>query len=130
MAIADDIRPGDDSIEVSEKLVGRQRTRNLREMLDFLGLPTDVIDLAFGNLYTRDVLSQKQRELCAVAALCVLERKNELKSHIIAALRTGASKKEVAEVLFQMAVYGGVPVSIEGLNIAREVFEKSAEKEK
>ena len=32
MTIASDIRPGDDPVEVSEKLVGRQRTRFLREL--------------------------------------------------------------------------------------------------
>ncbi len=31
-----------------------------------------------GVLYSRDVISQKQRELCAVASLTVLDRHNEL----------------------------------------------------
>jgi hypothetical protein len=31
-----------------------------------------------GKLYSREVISQKQRELCAVAALTVLNRTNEL----------------------------------------------------
>ncbi len=61
-----------------------------------------------------------------MAALCALNRTNELKSHIIAAIRTGASKAEIAEVILQMSTYGGMPVCIEGLTIARQVFEKSA----
>jgi 4-carboxymuconolactone decarboxylase len=60
-----------------------------------------------------------------VAALCVLNRANELKSHVIAAIRTGATKAEVAEVILQMSTYGGMPVCLEGLEIARQVFEKS-----
>jgi 4-carboxymuconolactone decarboxylase len=57
-----------------------------------------------------------------------LNRTNELKSHIIAAVRAGATKTEVAEVLLQMSTYGGMPVCIEGLEIARQVFEKGPAK--
>ena len=128
MAIASDIRPGDDPREVSEKLVGRTRTALLRELFGFFDIPVDFIYHVFGNLYARDTLTQRERELCAVAALCVLNRTNELKSHIIAAVRAGATKKEVAEVILQMSTYGGMPVCIEGLTIARQVFEKPAEK--
>jgi 4-carboxymuconolactone decarboxylase len=128
MAIASDIRPGDDPVEVSEKLVGSTRTTLLRKLFAYFDIPADFINHVFGNLYARDVLTQRERELCAVAALCVLNRANELKSHIIAAVRAGATKAEVAEVLLQMSTYGGMPVCIEGLEIARQVFEKGPAK--
>jgi alkylhydroperoxidase/carboxymuconolactone decarboxylase family protein YurZ len=128
MTQASDIRPGDDPREVSEKLVGRTRTRLLRELFGYFDIPADFINHVFGNLYARDILTQRERELCAVAALCVLNRANELKSHIIAAVRAGATKAEVAEVLLQMSTYGGMPVCIEGLEIARQVFEKGPAK--
>jgi len=125
MSIAADIRPGDDPIEVSKKLVGRTRTRLLGELFGYFDIPDDFIDHVFKNLYARDTLTQRERELCAVAALCVLNRENELKSHIIAAIRAGATKAEVAEVILQMSTYGGMPVCIEGLQIAKKVFEKA-----
>ena len=128
MAMASDIRPGDDPVEVSEKLVGSTRTTLLRKLFAYFDIPADFINHVFGNLYARDVLTQRERELCAVAALCVLNRANELKSHIIAAVRAGATKAEVAEVLLQMSTYGGMPVCIEGLEIARQVFEKGPAK--
>jgi alkylhydroperoxidase/carboxymuconolactone decarboxylase family protein YurZ len=128
MATASDIRPGDDPVEVSEKLVGRTRTALLRKLFAYFDIPADFINHVFGSLYARDVLTQRERELCAVAALCVLNRTNELKSHIIAAVRAGATKTEVAEVLLQMSTYGGMPVCIEGLEIARQVFEKGPAK--
>ncbi len=124
MAIASDIRPGDDPVEVSEKLVGRTRTKLLNELFGYFDIPDAVFNHIFGNLYSRDTLTQRERELCAVAGLCVLNRANELKSHIIAAVRAGATKAEVAEVILQMSTYGGMPVCIEGLAIAKEVFDK------
>ena len=125
MAIASDIKPGDDPVEVSEKLVGRTRTKLLNELFGYFDIPDAVFNHIFGNLYSRDTLTQRERELCAVAGLCVLNRANELKSHIIAAVRAGATKAEVAEVILQMSTYGGMPVCIEGLAIAKEVFDKS-----
>jgi len=125
MAIASDIRPGADPVEVSEKLVGRTRTKLLNELFGYFDIPDAVFNHIFGNLYSRDTLTQRERELCAVAGLCVLNRANELKSHIIAAVRAGATKAEVAEVILQMSTYGGMPVCIEGLAIAKEVFDKS-----
>jgi len=129
MAIASDIRPGDDPVEVSKKLVGRTRTRLMRELFNYFDFPEDLFRHVFGNLYARDVLTQRERELCAVAALCVLNRTNELRSHVIAAFRAGATKDEVAEVVLQMSTYGGMPICIEGLALVREVLEKSGSKQ-
>jgi 4-carboxymuconolactone decarboxylase len=126
-AIAADIRPGDDPAEVSRKLVGDTRSQLLKELFGYFDIPSRFIDHIFGNLYARDVLTQRERELCAVAALCVLSRGNELRSHIIAAARSGATKAEIAEVILQMSTYGGMPVCIEGLAIARQVFDKAAD---
>ncbi len=69
-----------------------------------------------GNSYTL--------ELCAVAALTVLQRLEELRLHIGAALNVGATKEEVAEVIFQMMTYGGVPTTVEGLKICKAVLEE------
>lgn len=125
MAIASDIRPGDDPLQVSEKLVGSKRTKAMRDLFAYFGLPEDVFRYFFGTLYTRDVLTQRERELCAVAALCVLSRTEQLRTHIIAALRAGATRKEVVEVILQMSTYGGMPVTMEGLALCREIFVKS-----
>ena len=80
-----------------------------------------------GRLYSREVLSQKQRELCAVAALTILDRAAELRAHIAAALNVGATREEVAEVIFQMMTYGGVPVTVEGLRALKEVLAQRSE---
>jgi len=129
MAIASDIKAGDDPAEVSEKLVGRGRTRLMRELFSYFNVPEEVFEHIFSTLYSRDVLTQRERELCAVAGLCVLNRTNEVRSHIIAALRAGATKEEIAEVILQMSTYGGMPVCIEGLAVLREVLEKSSTKQ-
>jgi 4-carboxymuconolactone decarboxylase len=80
-----------------------------------------------GVLYSREVLSQKQRELCAVAALTVLHRPNEVRAHIHAALNVGATRQEVAEVIFQQATYGGMPVVVDALEVYARVLTERGE---
>jgi 4-carboxymuconolactone decarboxylase len=80
-----------------------------------------------GRLYSRTVISQRQRELCAVAALTVLARKNELRAHVHAALNVGATRREVTEVIFQQVTYGGMPVVAEGLAVLRRALEERGE---
>ena len=80
-----------------------------------------------GRLYAREVLSQKQRELCAVGALTVQKFWEELHIHCHAALNIGATDKEVAEVIFQMSTYGGVPCTVEGLKVLKQVLQERGE---
>ena len=80
-----------------------------------------------GKLYSREVISQSQRELCAVASLTVLNRANELRAHIHAALNVGANRREVAEVIFQQVTYGGMPVVVEALDVLKRVLEERGE---
>ena len=80
-----------------------------------------------GKLYSRDVISQKQRELCAVAALTVLHRPKELRAHVHAALNVGATRQEVAEVVFQQVTYGGMPVVVDALEVVAEVLKERGE---
>jgi len=80
-----------------------------------------------GTLYSREVIPQRDRELCAVAALAVLGRLPELRAHCHAALNVGASRREVAEVIFQMVTYGGMPVVVEGLRVLKDVLVERGE---
>lgn len=80
-----------------------------------------------GVLYSRDVIPQKTRELCACASLTVLGRGEELRAHIHAALNVGATRAELAEVIFQQVTYGGMPVVVEALQRLRDVLVERGE---
>ncbi len=90
------------------------------------GFSKSMMEVAFGHYYTRDGLDAKIRYLSTVAALAALggQTAPQLKVHIRNALRSGASQREVAEVINQMALYGGFPAMINALNTALEVFEE------
>ena len=91
------------------------------------------VTFPFGELYTRDVLDLKTRELCTVAALTVQGFSlPQLKIHIDAALRSGASRDEVVEVITQMIAYAGFPTATNALMTTQAVFQDhdAAEKTK
>lgn len=48
----------------------------------------------------------------------------QLAVHIDAALNVGASQEEVVETIQQMAVYAGFPAALNGIGVARNVFEQ------
>jgi 4-carboxymuconolactone decarboxylase len=76
-----------------------------------------------GRMYARQVIPHPQRQMVAVAALTVLEKTEELELHLRAALNVGCKPRELAEVIFQTAVYGGVPAMNQGLKALRKVLQ-------
>jgi 4-carboxymuconolactone decarboxylase len=85
-------------------------------------LAIKVSEFFVGGLYQRTVLTQRERELCAIAALTAIRAEHELKAHVKAALNVGATPQEVGEVIFQMITYAGMPAFVEGLKAARDVL--------
>lgn len=81
------------------------------------------VEFPFGELYTRDILDDKTRELCTVAALTVQGfAMPQLKIHVNAALNCGASRKEIVEVITQMIAYCGFPGATNALLATKDVF--------
>jgi 4-carboxymuconolactone decarboxylase len=77
-----------------------------------------------GQMYAREKIPHPTRQLVTVAALTVLSRLEELKLHIQAALNVGCTPREIAEVIFQTAVYGGVPATNQALKTLRSVLQE------
>jgi 4-carboxymuconolactone decarboxylase len=83
------------------------------------------VTFPFAELYTRDVIDLKTRELCTVAALTVQGFSLvELKLHVKAAVRCGASRAEVTEVITQMIAYCGFPAATNALMTMKEAFDE------
>lgn len=92
--------------------------------LDVPEFAETLIEFAYGRLYSRPGLDLKTRQLATVAALTALGGQTgpQLKINIQHTIAAGATRQEIFEVILQMAVYGGMPAAINGLNAAREVF--------
>lgn len=77
-----------------------------------------------GQMYAREKIPHKTRQLVTISALTVLSRLDELRLHIQAGLNVGCTPEEIAEVIFQTLVYGGVPSANAALKTLKSVLEE------
>jgi 4-carboxymuconolactone decarboxylase len=81
-----------------------------------------VVEFAYGDIYSREGLRLRDRELATVAVLTALGgREPQLRFHLDAALNVGLSREEVEEVILQTVPYAGFPTAINALNLLSEV---------
>ena len=81
-------------------------------------------EYCWGALWTRPGLDRRSRSIANLSMISALNRPNELKLHVKAAIKNGVSRDEIKEVLLQVAVYAGVPAGIDSFRIAREAFKE------
>lgn len=96
----------------------------------FPTMPADMLEMWFGKTFNRDGLDARTRLLVTLAGQVTLGAQAEapIRLTIRHALEAGATEREIAEVIFQMSMFGGVPAMTKALELAREVFdEKSGE---
>ena len=113
--------------EKGKQVIESIQKRSLEEIFEAIDdiapdMSRFVVEFPYSEIYTRDEVDLKTRELCTVAALTVLGTVPQLKDHINAALNIGNSPTEVVEIIMQMSAYAGFPKAINGIVAAKEVF--------
>jgi 4-carboxymuconolactone decarboxylase len=75
-----------------------------------------VIEFAFGDIYSRDALDLRSRELIAIAVLAASGNAGpQLRVHVESAASAGITKPEIIEALMQIALYAGFPAALNAL---------------
>jgi len=83
-----------------------------------------IMSFAYGDINSRPQLDLKSREIATIAALTAMANaRPQLEAHIIGGLNTGLTKEQIVEIIMQMAVYAGVPASLNGMMAARKAFQ-------
>jgi 4-carboxymuconolactone decarboxylase len=77
---------------------------------------------AWGEIWSRPGLPRHTRSLLTLAMMVALNRGDEFRMHVRAALSNKVSREEIQEVLLQTAIYCGVPAANAAFHIAQEVF--------
>ncbi len=113
--------------EKGKEVLESIQERSIEEIFDGLediapDMSRFVVEFPYAEIYTREEVDLKTRELCTVAALTVLGTIPQLKDHINAALNVGNSPTEIVEIIMQMSAYAGFPKAINGVVAAKEVF--------
>jgi 4-carboxymuconolactone decarboxylase len=95
----------------------------------FPAMPKDMLEMFFGKTFNPEGLDARTRFLVTIAALTVLGPVGEPQMRLTVqnALAAGATKREIAEVIWQMSMFGGVPAMQKALEIAQAVFAETEE---
>ena len=81
-----------------------------------------VTEYCWGEVWTRQVLTNKQRSLNNLCIIAALNRAAEFELHVRGAVRNGCTPEEIRDTLIQVAVYAGIPAGVEAFRIARKVL--------
>lgn len=108
----------DKGVEVMTQLFGRAPDAAALSS-DFMQVTTANL---FGDVWSRPGLAIEQRSMITIAALTVLGREQELKTHLRGAKNLGLSRETVSEIMLHLAHYGGWPTGVAGLRKIEEVY--------
>lgn len=77
---------------------------------------------AWGEIWSRPGLPLRERSLVTLALLAALNRGDEFRMHVAAALRNGVTPEEIKEVILHTSLYAGLPAANEAFRLAKLVL--------
>jgi 4-carboxymuconolactone decarboxylase len=114
----------DKGLNIRKEIFGAEVVEKRMAAVGEFGAPLQQLinQYAYGEVWGREAIPRKMRSLLAIAMMCAANRPHEARIHIKGALTNGCTREEIQEVLLQVAIYCGIPASLDGHNIAQEIF--------
>lgn len=72
-------------------------------------IPGLAASFAYGEIWPRPLLSQRDRSIATIAVLIATQCREELRLHVLRGLGNGLSKEELGEIFVQLIPYVGFP---------------------
>ena len=90
----------------------------------FPTMSADMMEMWFGRTFNREGLDAKTRLLLTIGALTVQGAiaEPQLRLAVRHARAAGATQREIAETIWQMSMFGGMPAMHNALDVAQSVF--------
>ena len=82
-----------------------------------------VVEFAFGDIYSRPGLDNKQKVLTTITAL-VAQGKPQIEMHIKTGLSVGLTPEEIVGCIIHLIAYVGFPSALNALKVAQKVFKE------
>ncbi|WP_311944426.1 carboxymuconolactone decarboxylase family protein [Halomonas piscis] len=80
-----------------------------------------VVEFAFGDVYSRPGLENKQKVLATISAL-VAQGTPQIGMHVVTGLQVGLTPDEIAGCIIHLIPYVGFPRALSALKVAQDVF--------
>ena len=111
--------------EMRKQLFGEASVERMESADDFhQPLENYVTSACFGETWTRTGLTLRERSLVTMAICAALNRHTPLKRLVKCAIRNGATKEDIREVLLQTTLYIGVAGGVESWALAAEALKE------
>ncbi|MBY4610759.1 4-carboxymuconolactone decarboxylase [Rhizobium sp. 9T] len=81
-----------------------------------------ITEAAWGHVWSRPVLTKRERSIVTIALLAALGQDDEVAMHVRATANTGATREDICEALLHVAIYAGVPAANHAIKIAKQTF--------
>lgn len=81
-----------------------------------------ITGIAWNDVWSRPGLTKRERSMITIALLAGLGQWDEVAMHTRATLNTGATRDDLREVMFHVAVYAGVPAANHAIKVMKQVF--------
>jgi len=108
-------------------MIDSTQVQNLEETYnDFCpDLVRFVIEYGYADIFSRDNLGPKYREIVTIAALSALgTAEPQLKFHINAGMNIGLNAPEIKEIMLLITVIAGFPSALNGINVLQQVMQE------
>jgi len=104
--------------------------RGLKKMAEIYGVPVEgfiaplgdlgryMVEFPYGDIYSRDGLAARDREIATIAMLTALGgREPQLRVHVNSALNVGLTPDELYEIILHTLIFAGFPTAINALSV-------------
>ena len=119
--------------DIADNSTATRFDRGLKKMTEVYGVDVEefvaplrdlgryMIEFPYGDIYSRDGLALREREIATVAMLTALGgREPQLRVHMASALNAGLTPDELYEIILQTVIFAGFPTAINALNTLSE----------
>lgn len=83
-----------------------------------------IVEFAFGDIYSREGLSDEQKTLLTISSLVTQGLEPQLRLHINTGLTIGITPKEIVSAIIHLLPYTGFPRVLNALKVAKSIFEE------
>ncbi|MRX50589.1 carboxymuconolactone decarboxylase family protein [Paracoccus sp. S-4012] len=92
-------------------------------------MPAEMLEMWWGKTFNREGLDARTRLLVTLAGLIAqgAVAEPQIRLTVRHARTAGAGRREIAETIFQSAMFGGLPAMQKGLELAQAVFDEEPE---
>ena len=108
--------------EIQNQLYGDEVKKAMASLPDIYAnvVPDTLTTFCFGDFYTRNGLSIKQRELLSLVILTALGAEKQLSAHVVGALKAGNDKETLLATMVQAIPYIGLANAMTTINLIKE----------